>query len=413
MAEQWYVTAGDRVTGPHDRQTLTDLFNAGQLDDEDLVSIDQVVWVSVSDFRDSLQTSDALAESAPVPTDGSSASDEPSWGDPPALPLEASDTAGMPQANETGVLADLVAPGPGERDRIVILGRRAAGKTIYLSTLYAKLWRSLDGMTMSALSGLTHRDAMRIVADLTKGVWPPATQENAQMAFDLKYRRRQRLMVSMDYSGEIFKQAFIEDGSQSREVKELLEHLDRAAAVMLLVDPSMVYEHSGDIDAAVDDDFGMVQAVRRIRDWPGGEDVPIVLVLTKMDLNLPLVRAKGGSAGFVKNHWPALTRTLKHIPIFSVAAVQTHKGSGGKLLPKASSEAINIEDPLKYCLQAMDKIDRQREHEGLMERRERSRQLGEEMVARQERRQQVFWTWVIVGMVLVAAFIIGLILVYN
>ncbi|KKM44820.1 hypothetical protein LCGC14_1561500, partial [marine sediment metagenome] len=277
MAEQWYVTSGDRLTGPYDRQSLADMINAGQLDDGDLVSIDQTVWASVSDFRDSLQASDALTESAPVPTDGPFASDEPPRGNPPALPLEASDTTGTPQADgtrlladlaapdsgkadETGVLTDLAAPGPGERDRIVILGRRAAGKTIYLSTLYAKLWRSLDGMTMSALSGVTHRNAMRIVAELTKGVWPPATQENARMAFDIKYHGRQRLMVSMDYSGEVFKQAFVEDGSQSREVKDLFEHLDRAAAVLLLVDPSMVYEHSGDIDAAVDDDFGMVQA---------------------------------------------------------------------------------------------------------------------------------------------------------
>jgi len=52
------------------------------------------------------------------------------------------------------------------RDRIVILGRQGAGKTVYLSLLYDLLWRSKGDLNMKALHGEHHR--VPIVLVLTK-----------------------------------------------------------------------------------------------------------------------------------------------------------------------------------------------------------------------------------------------------
>lgn len=395
MADEWYVHSNDTLSGPYDLEALLAMVNSGQIRDDDLVSADQTAWITVADFQASFQ-----AESPPDAEEG----------EPPVSRPDETVGPGPAPAKPR----DSFSGGPtGVRDRIVILGRRQAGKTVYLSILYARLWRSLDGLTMSALSGLAHRDMMRAVADLENGRWPPATLENTQTAFEIENDGQKRLMISMDYSGEVFKRAFVEDDGDSREVKELIDHLDNAAAIMLVIDPSMVYNHSKDIDAAIDDDFGMVQAVKRVRNWPGGEQIPIVLVLTKMDKNLPLIRQEGGLVSFVKNHWPALARTLQRIPIYSISAVQTHKNSNGELVPSPSSEPRNIMKPLMYCLKAMGKLDQRHVYKEKQADEERLRHVAENMQAAEKRRQKIFWAVVTIAIVLIWAFVMALAIVYR
>ena len=288
---------------------------------------------------------------------------------------------------------------------------------------------------MSSLSGVAHRDAMRVVSLLENGKWPDATLGNAEMAYELKYRGRKRVMVSLEYSGEVFRRAFVEDEHQDPQVQQLLNHLDNAAAVILLMDPNIIYEYSkyaeslregtstpspgpiderySAIDAAVDDDYGMVQAVKRVRNWPGGENVPIVLVLTKMDQNRHLVKEEGGSLSFVTNHWPALARTLKKLPIFSISAVQAVKGPDGQLAPSRSSEPHGLEKPLKLCLKVMDKIDQLREVKDARKAQEQSRREIEERMTEEARRSKNFWTIVIIAILMLGAFIIALMFVYR
>ncbi|MCH7702867.1 MAG: hypothetical protein IID37_14380 [Planctomycetes bacterium] len=157
---------------------------------------------------------------------------------------------------------------PPRRDRIVILGRRASGKTVYLSVLYEKFWKSLDSLTLKAVSGNTHSDLVRVVEGLREGRWPAATLETQYCDLEVKYKGRKHLMVTLDYAGELFRRAFVEDITDTPETAALVEHIDAAAAVILLIDPaSLVGDNS---DARIDDDFGMTQAVTRIRNWPGG-----------------------------------------------------------------------------------------------------------------------------------------------
>ena len=406
MADGWYVRFAEGISGPYDKESLLDKRRAGEINDNVLISEDQNAWICAGDFFET------FSQNAAEQNDGQAEGDTP--------PIQGFSAAAGPT---------------GRRDRIVILGRRRAGKTIYISTLYARLWKSLDGLTMSSLSGVAHRDAMRAVALLEKGAWPEATDANSEMAYELNYRGQKRLMVTLEYSGEVFRRAFVEDDHEDAQVKQLLNHLDNAAGVLLLIDPSVVYEghrnsdtpklepdSSGGvivdgrylaIDAAVDDDYGMVQAVKRVRNWPDGKNVPVAIVLTKMDQNHDLVKKEGGGVSFVKNHWPALARTLKRVPIFTVSAVQAKKNSEGKLYPNPSSEPVHLEKPLKFCLKVMDKLDDLHKVKEMQEAKESSLRHMEEHVAEEARRKKVFWNTVIIGIILVGAFIIALIIIFS
>ena len=405
MAADWYVCSAasvpreggsdiprQEVTGPFDEAAVQSMLSLGQLSDDDLISLDMRTWMTAREysrpFEDAAGHDEKLGQLQRISPRSSHGAQIENGAPPPAKAAS--------------------------RDRIVVLGRPGAGKTVYLSTLYAKLWNSLDGLTMTSLSGAAHRDTMHLVADLANGVWPAATLAVEKMAIEVEYRKRKRLMISMDYSGEVFRRAFVEDDSDgSPEVASLLDHLDNAGGVMLLMDPSTVLAHSGDIDVAVDDDFGMVQAARRIRNWPGSDEIPIVVVLTKMDQHLSLIQDEGGVTDFVRNHWPALARTLKRTMIFMVSAVQVHPGPDNKLVPKADSEPVYIENPLKHILREMDQTSAAREQAEMRASQERSQQLAEHMAVAAEKRHAMIWTVVIAGMVLFGIFIWACIYVFS
>jgi hypothetical protein len=209
------------------------------------------------------------------------------------------------------------------------------------------------------------------------------------MAFEVEHNGRKRLMISMDYSGEIFRRAFVEDGGGSSEAAELMKHLDNAGGVILLLDASTAYRHSGDMLSHIDSDFGMVQAVKRVRDWAGGERVPVAVVLTKADKNLPMIQGDGGPAEFVKKQWPALVRTLKRFPTFLVSAVQTQDGADGKPLPRADTKPVNVEKPLEFVLQEMEKVDQELQRQHAAEAAREAQRRQQEDLARQQRRRMI------------------------
>src|SRR5205085_669721 len=136
---------------------------------------------------------------------------------------------------------------------------------------------------------------MDTVKTLSQGQWPAATLDSRSVELELEESGHKRLMVALDYAGEMFANAFVHERLDLPGVKPLIDHIDRAAAVMLLIDPSIVA--GMDHQAAMEDDFGLVQAVQRIRNWPGGDMVPVVLVLTKIDQHRRLIDKFGGPDG--------------------------------------------------------------------------------------------------------------------
>jgi hypothetical protein len=196
---------------------------------------------------------------------------------------------------------------------------------------------------------------------LHKGEWPSATLGTARVEMEIEYNSRKHLLVALDFAGEVFAKAFLNDAQQGPETAELLAHIDKAAAVILLVDPSVGF--GNDHEAAMEEDFGFVQAVERIRNWPGGESVPLVVVLTKIDQHKKMVQGVGGPAALVRHHFPALVRLLRQIPIFPVSAVQTIQTEVGVQQPSASSKPVDIDKPLKHCLRAIHEAEDRRARE--------------------------------------------------
>lgn len=238
-----------------------------------------------------------------------------------------------------------------ERDRIVILGRRQAGKTIYLASLYNALYRSYGDLTAEALSGTTHTYLTEVHQTLKSGQWPSSTLGTSRLELELTYRGEKHLLVTLDYAGELFARAFVHEQTNEPGVAELLHHIDRAAAVLLLVDPAVIAgaEHP----AAVEDDFGVIQAIRRIRNWPGGEHVPIALVLTKADQNEELIRRHGGIKQFIVRHFAPMLRVLGEVKYFTVSAVQTSSDgadNGAVRRPRGDFKPRDVERPLRMCL---------------------------------------------------------------
>lgn len=396
---RWNVSYDGQRYGPYPANVLAEWIAVGRVSADAVVS-DGGAWITTKEFMDQ-QASAARAALPPPASVRQDLSDT-------TAPIAAIRDESAPLLEES-LETDAGVP---ERDRIVVVGRRGSGKTIYLAELYHKMWRTLDGMTAKAISGQVHSRLMQVHQTLQAGQWPPPTQLGTfQIELELEHAGRKRLMVTLDFAGELFRKAFVEEQTDFPGVPELTNHIDRAAAVLLLVDPSIV---AGiDHDAAMDDDFGLVQAVQRIRNWPGGDSVPIVLVLTKMDQYQHLLDQFGGSKAFVRHHFPALVREMKHVPIFQVSAVQTQKKSDGTIAPSADSQPVNIDMPLRFCLDLIDKNQETAEQQRLQDQRAEYERQSAEAERVRETKQNVL-LFIAVGILLLAgAVAAAVILIYR
>lgn len=253
-----------------------------------------------------------------------------------------------------------------DRDRIVILGRRSAGKTVYLSLLYDKLWRSKGDLSMKALAGAHHVTLVKTAEELRQTKWPAATQAMTQVRIAVNYEGKEKLIVALDYPGELFTNAFVKD-MESEEISTLFDHIDHAQAIMLLVDPTHV--SGDDIDATIDNDFGIVQALIRAQNWAGGDKIPVVLVLTKIDQTEVIIKKHGGTEAFVRKYFQKLIAQVDHLIVCKTLAVEVVKDAQGNRVPKKSFRSVNLVKPLRYCLDVVHKLEIAEKHTNAYEKR--------------------------------------------
>lgn len=265
------------------------------------------------------------------------------------------------------------------RDQIVVLGRPQAGKTVYLSLLYEMLWSTNGNLKMKSVKGAHHANMIKTAAEIKAAIesgksdkWTPATVELSPTYLDVKYHDQTKTMVTLDYSGEVFQDAFIRD-VDSEPVRQLLEHIDHAEAIILLVDPEHIV--GGNVDAAIDNNFGMLQAITRIQNWPGGKDVPVVLVLTKVDKTQRILKEHGGTKAFVKKYFSDLVSTTRHLKVCKVSARSVNGAS------QAIYTCTDLKTPVLYCLDVIQK------REEVVEELRRRKKLAEhsEKLAKKER----------------------------
>lgn len=307
-------------------------------------------------------------------------------------PVEAASEAPLlppPSAAVQSSARTTVEAGSRPRDRIVILGRRRAGKTIYLARLYEQLWKSASHLHMRAISGETHKACMTVIDELRHGRWPASTLGAQYSDIEISFRGSKHLLVALDYPGEVFRKAFV-DNADTEDAKELLEHVDRAAAVILLLDPAVMQSQS--IDESIDDEFGMVQAIHRIREWADGDKVPIVMVLTKCDIRKNLLRDSGGLKAFATNEYMNLVRGMGKFKVFACAAVNAVADASGKALPSIESKPIGVIEPLEYCLRKI--IDREETEQEQAAAKERFLAYQKQALAefKSGRRAILFWS---------------------
>ncbi len=396
----WRLKRGDAEFGPYTSSTIRAWAQQGSLA-QDVLLTDGTRLMTLEEFL--VLPPDLPPVPPPPPTGGSDGTAPPQENPeeaPQATPAPAPPAAPVAPADELPV-----------HDRIVILGRTQSGKTVYLATLYDMLWRRTGGLCAKALTGRVHSELANVVHDLKNGRWPKSTMGSNQMEFEIEHNGKKRLMVTLDFQGEIFAKAFVRDQQHDETVKPLLETIDRAAAALLLVDPAVVAGQ--DHEAAVEDDFGLVQVVERIYNWPDGRDVPIVFVLTKSDEHQHLLDQHGGPVGFVRHFFPALVRTMKKIPIFQVSAVQCSLDADGNKIPKPDSVRINIDKPLLYCLDQIDHAERLEEQQRRNEEMQMELQRLERERERREKAQIRMLIAAVALICLVGAVVVGLIIYYR
>lgn len=270
-----------------------------------------------------------------------------------------------PQASAIEEATPLTAP---RRDRIVILGRTQSGKTVFLATMYYALWKQPGDMKITAIDGASHKACLEAIQQLRTGNHLAATTGSKYLNLEVSFKGLSRPLVSLDYPGEVFRKAFI-DNTDGPDTQELLDHIDRAAAVIALVDPAIVVDN--DLTTAMDDNFGMLKALERILTWPGGEDVPVAFVLTKHDLRKQLIKDHGGPGPFVKKHFPQIVSLTRHLNVFCISAVQNKTDQEGPQTDAVDpkSKPYGFLKPMKHLLKSL-----------------------EVMHAREEQRQQVLRT---------------------
>jgi hypothetical protein len=313
-----------------------------------------------------------------------------------------------------------ISAGPPVRDRIVILGRRRAGKTIFLARLYEALWNGCtladgktvprserrEGATLSrlscrALTGAADSTFMRIIADLKAGRWPAATVGSTYAELEVSHNGRTHVVTTLDYPGEVFRKAFMLDSDEPDAV-ELRASIDRAAAAILLIDPSVVTAGG---EEAREDTFGMTQVAMRIRRSASGENVPIAVVFTKCDQNQAFLKESGGTLDFTKRHFGQLFKGVQRTRVYPCAAVRVQTNSMGKSVPVIKKSPINVVEPLLYCIQQIEVGQTIREQDD--QRRQVEREFEEQLrVEEQEKVRAVkSWTlfWVAVALLATVA----------
>jgi double-GTPase-like protein len=235
------------------------------------------------------------------------------------------------------------------RDRIVLLGPRQAGKTVYLAVLYHTLWTRVGSLSLVALDGGIHTSCMETFAALRRGEWPARTAGHQYPSLEVRWHGETWPMVSLDYSGEVLRKAF-GDRTKTKDARALLEHLDRAAAVIALVDPAAVVGES--VLEASDDDFGMLKALERIRESPGGQSVPVAFVLTKYDSRKALIRKNGGTVAFVKRWYRQLLWSARCLKVFVVAAAPESMDDGAPSLRRTGFQR-GVVKPLQFVVERL------------------------------------------------------------
>jgi transposase len=106
----------------------------------------------------------------------------------------------------------------------------------------------------------------------------------------------------------------------------------------------------GDVDSQIDNNYGFLQAITRIQNWPGGKDIPIVLILTKIDQNYHILTQHGGTRVFLEKYFSSLIKKTRHLKVCKISAISITDS-------KIKDSLCDLEIPLQYCLDRISAVE--------------------------------------------------------
>lgn len=287
-----------------------------------------------------------------------------------------------------------------QRDSIIILGRTQVGKTVYLSLLYDMLWSGDNEIKMRAVRGVDHKYLIEnsskiksLIKNNKKSGWVAPTAEKREIFLEVEYKDKKRTMIAYDYPGELFSETFINERKE-----DLFEHIDHAKAIILLIDPE---QHIKDEEARLDNDYGMVQAIKRTRNWPGGDEVPLILVFTKADRNEKNLKKYGGMRKYAQTYFKELILNAKNIKLCTISALSPN----GRNSEQGVYCCTNLRTPLLYCMEMLEENERKLKDKKTYKKIKQDVLIAEQRQKKKERK--VFIIFLIV-LVLLIIFVISI-----
>jgi GTPase SAR1 family protein len=182
-----------------------------------------------------------------------------------------------------------------ERNTVLVIGRQAAGKSVYISRLFRELDEHNEHtqkkyeMTMSTKEFSTRELLNSKIRQLEMGEWISANAgQTERMAFEIRTPEKNIKFLYLDYPGELFSRAFYE-GLNGSDQEEFRSHLSRAQALIILIDPTSlsrkIEQHEDARSEREDNTQGLVNMLREL--WEGAlvAQIPVLLLFTKGDIN--------------------------------------------------------------------------------------------------------------------------------
>lgn len=264
-------------------------------------------------------------------------------------------------------------------DSLLIIGRQASGKSVFLARLFAELdahepssWRRhamrLHVRGAEGLRLLRSHNRM-----LSMGKWPGTTTQWVELDLEIEHPLGRRAIKYVDYPGEVFSRAFA-DGVTDADTDRLLHAVVSASHVVLLLDISQLLVKRDQPDdpfrerERTHNTDGMVELVRLIRESaPSFDDVavrgtPISIILTKGDSNQTLLAA----AACLAESWPKLeprvwtvesllpavldaARPMVDVDVVTAVAVRDSRRIGGTsgFIPDLDQPSQNLVESIK------------------------------------------------------------------
>jgi hypothetical protein len=270
-------------------------------------------------------------------------------------------------------------PLPRQRNTILVVGRQASGKSVYLARLFAELdahepssW-TRHAMRLHARKPGVYQTLQSYNRELSMGRWPRTTTSWTELDLEVEHPMGSTAIKYLDYPGEVFTRAFTQQAA-SEDATRLRSALIATSHVILLIDVAQLHVKRDQPDDArrqserADNTDGMVAFLRQLKDTESvlegsaSGSVPVSIILTKADSNRALLAATACLAG----SWPKLqprvemlasvvpavlsaARPAVDVEAVSAAAVRRGRALDGSvaLVPDLDQPSINLVEGFK------------------------------------------------------------------